>query len=62
MPIEEIKNKKKSLEKTITNLLNVFQEETKTTVSNLNIINEVFHNVNGERKVIIDEVVIEIKL
>ena len=62
MTIEEIKNKKKSLEKTITNLLNVFQEETKTTVSNLNIINEVFHNVNGERKVIIDEVVIEIKL
>ena len=62
MTIEEIQNKKKSLEKTITNLLNVFQEETKTTVSNLNIINEIVRNVNGERKVIIDEVVIEIKL
>ena len=62
MTIEEIQNKKKALEKAITNLLNDFQEETKTTVSNLNIINEVFHNVNGERKVIIDEVVIEIKL
>ena len=62
MTIEEIQNKKKSLEKALTNLLNDFQEETKTTVSNLNIINEIVRNVNGERKVIIDEVVIEIKL
>ena len=62
MTIEEIQKKKKQLEETITNLLNDFQEETKTTVSNLNIINEVVQNVNGESKVIIDEVVIEIKL
>lgn len=62
MTIEEIQKKKKQLEETITNLLNDFQEETKTTVSNLNIINEVVQNVNGESKVIIDEVDIEIKL